>query len=483
MRTRLLSLCAAALAVALLLGVPAAAAWKFASIADSRGASAGVNTAVLSAVVERINAEGVELVLFEGDAINGYCTQDCLSSEMDSWLAVMNRLSAPWFFSPGNHDIGGSLQAEDILRQKVSQPLNGPAEQQELVYSFDHRDAHFVSLNSDHPGQEHRIQQAWLEADLAATHQPHVFVFAHQPAYPAGPHIGSSLDAYPAERDRFWDVLTARGVRMYFCGHEHLYVRAGHGWVTQVINGTCGAPLATGDYADILSVYHYVVVTVDGPKVTCQAKDLNGGVIDSWQYCVTPDCDSLRLLPDGAGASLVDRPVTFVVPDALYVEEDGRSSAFRLAPAIAVQPGDRVNAAGILRTLPSGERELVGQVYCLSEPGIPPAALLMRTPDILAAGRGFTPGCSDAAGLNTSALYVGVAGRVTYVGQGWFYLDDGAGLRDGTVLDTGAPAVGVRVEWNGPVSLGHYTLVQGVCSAFRNQEGEVCRLLRAASVR
>ncbi len=256
--------------------------WKFASIADSRTGTNGVNVTELTTIVNRINTENVDLVIFEGDACDGSSDDEVLSSQMDTWLGVMNNLNCPWWYSPGNHEIRSST-SQDVLRTKVDQPLNGPAGDLEMVYSFDHENAHFVSLNSNHEGEDHHVQRSWLAADLAATSQPHKFVLAHEPAYPAGPHVGSSLDAYPSERDDFWSIMENAGVRMYFTGHEHLYQRSLHGNIYQVINGTCGAPISSG-WPDTVAEYHYVIVEIDGLQVNCEAKYDNGVTFDTWSY-------------------------------------------------------------------------------------------------------------------------------------------------------------------------------------------------------
>jgi hypothetical protein len=211
-------------------------AWKFASIADSRGSDNGVNTEELQKIVNRINAEGVDLVIFQGDAVGGSDSDSTLSSQMDTWLSVMKKLKCPWYYTPGNHEIHTATAQKRVLRAKVNQPLNGPSTDKEMVYSFDHKDAHFVVLNSDHYGRLHHVQLSWMASDLTKNTQPHVFVMAHDPAYPAGPHKGSSLDAYRKERDDFWRKMSAAHVGMYFCGHEHLYQRSRHGSIYQVIN-------------------------------------------------------------------------------------------------------------------------------------------------------------------------------------------------------------------------------------------------------
>ncbi len=114
----------------------------------------------------------------------------------------------------------------------------GPSGCPTTTYSFDYQNAHFVMLNeycdisgdtiTDGDVPDHLYD--WLAADLSATHQVHVFVFGHEPAYPQPDadngrlrHLGDSLDQYPAHRDRFWNLLKDAGVVAYICGHTHNY--------------------------------------------------------------------------------------------------------------------------------------------------------------------------------------------------------------------------------------------------------------------
>jgi hypothetical protein len=145
----------------------------------------------------------------------------------------------------GNHELPG-LGSEayyganmDWLRSYDYGTVNaGPSGCSETTYSFDYSNAHFVVLNeycdaggdtvTDGDIPDHLYN--WLVADLAATSQPFVFVTGHEPAYPQpdadngrARHMADSLNQYPANRDRFWDLLVAEGVTAYICGHTHNY--------------------------------------------------------------------------------------------------------------------------------------------------------------------------------------------------------------------------------------------------------------------
>ena len=436
------------LAAAVLLFAGPAFAWKFASLADSRGSTNGVNVTTLSTIVTKINAENVDLVVFQGDAVSGSSSDSTLNTMMNAWLVEMNKLNCPWYYTSGNHEIQTSTAEANVLRAKVIQPENGPDGYKEFVFSFDYQNAHFVFLNSDHYGEQHKVQRSWLTTDLAGTTQPHIFAMAHDPAYPKGPHVGSSLDLYAGERDDFWNIITDAGVRMYFCGHEHLYARSTHGSVIQVINGTCGAPIPTEIPAGTQGVYNYVIVTVDGNRVHCDARDDAGTLIDSWDYAVgpSPTVSSLKEAADNAPVYVTGKTVTAgndQFSSSFYVEDEDRSSGIKVyGSAVTVSEGDGVDVFGTMGSLYT-ERQIINPtVYPRTRLyDVDPVAMITRS----IGGselNDYTPGVTGGFGLQNTGLLVTIMGRVTVANEtsGYFYVDDGYGRLDGTGY------VGVRVD-------------------------------------
>ncbi|MBC8263208.1 MAG: metallophosphoesterase, partial [Anaerolineales bacterium] len=142
-----------------------------------------------------------------------------------------------WYPTAGNHELPGagyesySGSNMDWLRSYDYGAVNpGPSGCPETTYSFDYANAHFVMLNEycDTGGDTVTSGDApdhlydWLVADLSATDKTHVFVLGHEPAYPQPDadngrvrHLGDSLDQYPANRDRFWNLLRDEGVVAY----------------------------------------------------------------------------------------------------------------------------------------------------------------------------------------------------------------------------------------------------------------------------
>jgi hypothetical protein len=252
--------------------------------------------------------EGAELVIFPGDAINGWYN---ISTPYANQFATWRKAMAPVYDAGikvypirGNHENGppappyafpwppGSSATPLILPDAGLMtaylnafsdpwiPANGPAGEKGLTYSFVYKNAFFIGM--DQSVNPYRVNQPWLDAQLAQNTQPHAFVYGHTPAFRVG-HT-DSLAYYPDDRDLFWNSLGNAGVRMYFSGHDHLYNRAhikdqaGH-TIYQVLTGAGGAPFNTWapPYAEgdkVVGDYHkegengYVLVTVDGPHVT-----------------------------------------------------------------------------------------------------------------------------------------------------------------------------------------------------------------------
>ncbi len=260
--------------------------YRFISMADSRGAYNGVNDPVLSNIVDFILLEDAEFVLFSGDLVNGSSTDSILTSQLYHWRDVMapiyasNMYGAKIYAIPGNHEIQYLGSGEEVWQTIFNDlPSNGPAGETYMTYSFDYANAHFVMLDTNRYANWSTLNYNWLANDLASTTADHIFVFGHEPAYPAGPRIGSSLDYYPDQRDAFWQLLVDYDVDIYFTGHEHLYNHINVDGVHQIINGTSGAGIYWGYGGDF---FHYALITVDGPSVSIDIIDDSGTIRDNF---------------------------------------------------------------------------------------------------------------------------------------------------------------------------------------------------------
>ena len=258
--------------------------FKFAAMSDSRGSDNGVNTPVLSALINHMlkTNPDVKFVVFAGDMVNGHRDDpDRTKRELLHWKEVM----APVYNHPkivwpgvwpvvGNHEIR-HRDDEDNFRDVFQDVyLNGPKEQKGLSYSFDFGNSHFCIINTDawyygdlsdttddRPDWHYIKYMDWVENDLKSAHErgvKHIFTFSHEMPFPIGghlrdglPNLGSDFKGemdstrqwYLDRRDAFWNLMKKYNADAHICGHEHTYGRQEVDGVFQVINGSCGAPL------------------------------------------------------------------------------------------------------------------------------------------------------------------------------------------------------------------------------------------------
>ncbi|MGH2569141.1 MAG: fibronectin type III domain-containing protein [Bacteroidota bacterium] len=312
-----------------------AGTFKFVVYGDSRGGREpdvdhrlnGVNYLVLNRLVNLAHTSGARFILQTGDLIGGD-TPDREDGilQYETHKKAIARVNAfiPFYHSVGNHDARtphvkfgrrglydppSPNSAEELWAEMLVLPTNGPQPEEghppyrENVYAFDYGPVHFVALNTDYffvrhdsvkykyDGFENRIagrQRAWLIEDLKKAGDKLKVVYFHASPYPAGGHVGSALDQFPAERDSLWKIFEAYGVDLVFAGHEHNYSRVKvdstinpsfRRTIYQIITGGAGAPTYAQDttvaYLDNVVVfkraYHYVLVTVDGKKIRVEA--------------------------------------------------------------------------------------------------------------------------------------------------------------------------------------------------------------------
>lgn len=239
----------------LLLSAAAQKPVKIIIMGDNRQQSHnGEQTIAFRKTIKMVAAENADYVLHTGDFIRGYTSDMSL---VEKWYDEWQHLTAPiadrLHIAAGNHDIWSPASFE-VYKKKIGK----------TYYSKDIGPAHLILLNSwlpDAPNQISGQQFEWLEKDLkTAQNKKFIFVFIHSPAYPVGPHIGSSLDEYPKQRDRLWNLLKQYKVNVLFCGHEHLYNDQTRDNIRQIITGGAGSNLY-GKKRDG-AFYHYLRMTV-----------------------------------------------------------------------------------------------------------------------------------------------------------------------------------------------------------------------------
>ena len=151
-------------------------------------------------------------------------------------------------------------------------------------FSFDYGIAHFISLDYRHPEDKEMID--WFINDIKNHEKEWNFVYMHRGAYNFGGH-GTSWGK------GIWPELFSKyKIDIVFAGHSHLYERFfparsddETNAVTYITTGGAGAGLYQSVknkfvLAQTESVNHFVVVKIDGNKLSLKAIRMDGTLLD-----------------------------------------------------------------------------------------------------------------------------------------------------------------------------------------------------------
>ncbi|RQW02430.1 hypothetical protein EH222_13685, partial [candidate division KSB1 bacterium] len=236
-----------------------------------------------------------------------------------------------WYPVVGNHELPGQGTEEyyganmDYVRamnpngNTLPHIVNvGPAGAVETNYSFDYGNCHFVVLNEYFDGTSDVGTDGdvvddlyyWLAADLAATTKQHKFILGHEPAFPQPDvdtgrirHECDSLNQYPENRDRFWQLMVDEGVIAYICGHTHDYSLYNHNGVWHVESGHTyglGDPEAPSTFMKFM---------IDGDEVTYATyrDDMAGGPYTlRYTGSLTSPAEQVTIVPTGSVWTYLD---------------------------------------------------------------------------------------------------------------------------------------------------------------------------------
>ena len=217
---------------------------------------------VFAGAMPKVNLLAPAFVVSVGDLIEGYTeNQDQLNREWDEMESFIGRLDAPFFYTPGNHDMNNAVMAEEWQRRF------GPS-----YYHFLYKGVLFLVLNSELFGMvgqpdtpvpgpwTQQEQMHFLRTVLAEHPDPRwTIVLLHQPLWTM------------PEIDEDWlDVESLLGERRYtvFAGHYHQYSRVerhNRNYITLATTGG-GSDLRGTAYGEFDHVA-WVTMREDGPRI------------------------------------------------------------------------------------------------------------------------------------------------------------------------------------------------------------------------
>ena len=227
--------------------------FQFAIVSDRTGSR---RAKVFSRAVERLNLLQPEFVVSVGDLIEGgKKTPKQLAAEWEEFDGYVKRLRMPFFYVPGNHDVG-NVETDAVWKERYGRRW----------YHFVYRGVLFLCLNSDDPpgsgvGKLGKEQVEYATKTLADNADVRwTIVLIHKPVWTA---------ADGAKRG-WLDVEKALAARPYtvFCGHVHRYkkyVRQGRNYYQLATTGG-GSRMRGVEYGEFDHIA-WVTMKKDGPAI------------------------------------------------------------------------------------------------------------------------------------------------------------------------------------------------------------------------
>ena len=311
--------------------------FSFIAYGDTRGRRDGTNEQyehwlVVDDMIRTIKRmetgpDPVRFVLQSGDAVvNG---RDPRQWNV-SFVGLINRITTeggvPYFLAPGNHDVTGSEDLANPGRQQglgnylraVAQLIPPDRNARRLdgypTYAFGYGNTFVIAFDSNIADDS--VQYRWIESQLRGLDRrryENIIAFMHHPVYSSGPHGGANVERPTVQlRARYMPLFRKHGVKLLLTGHEHLFEHWVERWrdstrrirrMDQIVSGGGGAPLYPyqgepnlSDYRiasglDSVRVqhlvrpgmdpgdqaYHYIVVHVDGPRMSLEIIGVDWG--------------------------------------------------------------------------------------------------------------------------------------------------------------------------------------------------------------
>ena len=262
----------------------------------------------VNAVVRRLDPQP-EFIIFTGDEVIGLTAdRRQLEAQWRHWLekemAWLNRDAVPMWHCTGNHTTYDPM-SEEVFRDVLSLPKNGPAGQEGLSYWVRRGDLLMVFVHTlwTGLGGEGYVETEWLKTTLREqSDAQHRLVIGHHPAFPVNGYAGAYQRTIAPECvSRFWDILTEHDVTAYICSHILAYDVQVHRGVLQICSAGAGTAHRMPEGDEYL---HAMQFALDDERLRWQVIDTDGIVREtmSWPRGGWQFGDSKRL-PNGCSTA------------------------------------------------------------------------------------------------------------------------------------------------------------------------------------
>jgi Calcineurin-like phosphoesterase len=252
------------------------------------GAAHEATFASINAVVRRLSP-APDFIIFAGDEIVGLTADaDELRGQWGYWLdhemAWVDRSTTRVWHTTSNHTVYDAA-SEQVFREVLALPKNGPPRQQGLSYWVRERGLLMVFVNTvwSGLGGEGHVETDWLRQVLAdQADARYKLVIGHHPVFPINGFSGPyQREIGPEYTDIFWSILVEASVSAYLCSHILAFdvqVRRG---VLQV----CSAGVGTAHrMPEGIEYLHCVQAALDEQSFRYQVLDAEGLVRERLEW-------------------------------------------------------------------------------------------------------------------------------------------------------------------------------------------------------
>jgi 3',5'-cyclic AMP phosphodiesterase CpdA len=238
--------------------------FSFAVLSDSESGE-GTTSQIYKNIISSINESEAKFLIHIGDF-----TGRGLDLEYQEFTEFMhNNSKIPYYVAPGNHDILQDKETKTNFKKYF----------ENLYYSFDYSNAHFIILdNSNNKYGFDTDQITWLENDLKENQEKQIFVFMHRPIdIPYANKIDVSDGATKAAKEsytNFRELLKKYKVTEIFAGHIHIYISYRLENVPVIITGGAGSEPNLPFWENVGSFNHYIMAKVRSDSYTTKIVEI-----------------------------------------------------------------------------------------------------------------------------------------------------------------------------------------------------------------
>lgn len=247
-----------------------------------------ITFAAVNAVVQKLEPQP-EFIIFPGDEVIGLTPdRKVLLEQWNYWLNVetawLDRTKIPMWHSTGNHTTYSKM-SEDLFKEVLKLPDNGPADQKGLSYYVRRGDLLLVFINTlwSGLGGEGHVETHWLAQVLAEQADArHKIVIGHHPVFPINGFSGTYQREIGHEYSAaLWDILVNANVLSYICSHILAFDVQVHRGVLQICTAGAGTAHRMPEEVEYL---HCIQASLDANGLHYQVLDTQGDARESLRW-------------------------------------------------------------------------------------------------------------------------------------------------------------------------------------------------------